>query len=75
MRAAVTLLIGELASVQAASATNTSIGVLTSSLLGGAGDRCPAGRNRRYRRICAEEERDTDAEGVPDVDQADEARG
>jgi NhaA family Na+:H+ antiporter len=24
-------------------------------------------RNRHYRRICAEEERDTDADGVPDV--------
>jgi Na+:H+ antiporter, NhaA family len=30
-------------------------------------------RNRRYRRICAEEERDTDADGVPDVYEAEEA--
>jgi NhaA family Na+:H+ antiporter len=31
-------------------------------------------RNRRYRRICAEEERDTDADGVPDVYEDDHAR-
>jgi NhaA family Na+:H+ antiporter len=31
-------------------------------------------RNRRYRRICAEEERDTDADGVPDVYEADQVR-
>ncbi|WP_214371367.1 Na+/H+ antiporter NhaA [Pseudonocardia sp. H11422] len=32
-------------------------------------------RNRYYRRICAEEERDTDADGVPDVYQAGEPQG
>jgi NhaA family Na+:H+ antiporter len=31
-------------------------------------------RNRRYRRICAEEERDTDSDGVPDVYEAEQAR-
>jgi NhaA family Na+:H+ antiporter len=29
-------------------------------------------RNRRYRRICDEEDRDTDADGVPDVYETDQ---
>jgi NhaA family Na+:H+ antiporter len=32
-------------------------------------------RNRHYRRMCAEEEPDINADGVPDVYEADEARG
>ncbi len=31
-------------------------------------------RNRHYRLICAEEERDVDADGVPDVDQVEQPR-
>jgi NhaA family Na+:H+ antiporter len=65
----VSLLIGELAfGAGSERDEHVKIGVLLGSLLSA----LLAGvvlrlRNRRYRRICAEEERDTDADGVPDV--------
>jgi hypothetical protein len=34
-----------------------------------------APRNGHYRRTCAEEERDTDSDGVPDVYEANEGPG
>jgi Na+:H+ antiporter, NhaA family len=67
----VSLLIGDLAfGAGAVHNDHVKVGVLTGSLL--AALRI---RNRYYRGLCAEEERDTDADGVPDVYQRDPAPG
>ncbi|MEV4754863.1 Na+/H+ antiporter NhaA [Micromonospora sp. NPDC049559] len=68
----VSLLIGELAFGPGSPRDEHSkIGVLTGSLLAAVlATAVLRLRNRRYRRICAAEERDTDADGVPDIYQA-----
>jgi NhaA family Na+:H+ antiporter len=73
----VSLLIGELAfDAGSVRDEHVKIGVLLGSLLSALlATVVLRVRNRRYRRICAEEEQDTDADGVPDVYDADEARG
>jgi Na+:H+ antiporter, NhaA family len=65
----VSLLIGELAfGSGSVRDEHVKIGVLLGSLLSAILATVVLRlRNRRYRRICAEEERDTDADGVPDV--------
>ncbi|GAA0908329.1 Na+/H+ antiporter NhaA [Pseudonocardia zijingensis] len=65
----VSLLIGELAfGPGSESDERVKIGVLLGSLISALLATVVLRlRNRRYRRICAEEERDTDADGVPDV--------
>jgi Na+:H+ antiporter, NhaA family len=72
----VSLLIGELAfGAGSERDEHVKIGVLLGSLLSALlATVVLRMRNRRYRRICAEEERDTDADGVPDVFEADQAR-
>jgi NhaA family Na+:H+ antiporter len=72
----VSLLIGELAFGEGSSGDeHVKIGVLLGSLLSALlATVVLRMRNRRYRRICAEEERDTDADGVPDVYETDQAR-
>jgi Na+:H+ antiporter, NhaA family len=72
----VSLLIGELAfGAGSERDEQVKIGVLTGSLVSAVLAAVVLRvRNRHYRRICAEEERDTDADGVPDVYEADEAR-
>ncbi len=72
----VSLLIGELAfGAGSGSDEHVKIGVLLGSLLSALlATVVLRMRNRRYRRICAEEERDTDADGVPDVYETDQAR-
>jgi Na+:H+ antiporter, NhaA family len=72
----VSLLLGELAfgvgSMQDEHVkTGMLLGSLLSALLATAVLRL---RNRRYRRICDEEDRDTDADGVPDVYETDQDR-
>ncbi|MHA6793806.1 Na+/H+ antiporter NhaA [Pseudonocardia bannensis] len=73
----VSLLIGELAfGAGSERDEHVKIGVLTGSLLSAMlATIVLRARNRHYRRICAEEERDTDADGVPDVYEADEGHG
>jgi Na+:H+ antiporter, NhaA family len=65
----VSLLIGELAfGGGSVGDEHVKIGVLLGSLLSALlATVVLRTRNRHYRRICAEEERDTDADGVPDV--------
>jgi NhaA family Na+:H+ antiporter len=65
----VSLLIGELAFGPASDQdANVKVGVLLGSLLSALlASVVLRIRNRRYREICAQEERDTDADGVPDV--------
>jgi NhaA family Na+:H+ antiporter len=65
----VSLLIGELAfGAGSVRDEHVKIGVLLGSLLSALLATVVLRlRNRHYRRICAEEERDTDADGVPDV--------
>jgi NhaA family Na+:H+ antiporter len=72
----VALLIGELAfGAESVRDEHVKIGVLLGSLLSALlATVVLRVRNRRYRRICAEEERDTDADGIPDVYQADQGR-
>jgi Na+:H+ antiporter, NhaA family len=72
----VSLLIGELAfGVGSERDEHVKIGVLVGSLLSALlATVLLRLRNRHYRRIRAEEERDTDADGVPDVYEEDEAR-
>jgi Na+:H+ antiporter, NhaA family len=72
----VSLLIGELAfGAGSESDEHVKIGVLLGSLLSALlATVVLRMRNRRYRRICAEEERDTDADGVPDVYETDQSR-
>jgi NhaA family Na+:H+ antiporter len=72
----VSLLIGELAFGEGSEGDeHVKIGVLLGSLLSALlATVVLRMRNRRYRRICAEEERDTDADGVPDVYEADQDR-
>jgi Na+:H+ antiporter, NhaA family len=72
----VSLLIGELAfGAGSEREEHVKIGVLLGSLLAALLATVVLRlRNRRYRRICEEEERDTDADGVPDVFEEDEAR-
>jgi Na+:H+ antiporter, NhaA family len=70
----VSLLIGELAfGTGTERDEHVKIGVLLGSLLSALlATVVLRMRNRRYRRICAEEERDTDADGVPDVYQTEQ---
>jgi NhaA family Na+:H+ antiporter len=70
----VSLLIGELAFGEGSVGDeHVKIGVLLGSLLSALlATVVLRMRNRRYRRICAEEERDTDADGVPDVYETDQ---
>ncbi len=70
----VSLLIGELAFGDATVRDeHVKIGVLVGSLLSALLAAVVLRlRNRRYRRICEEEERDTDADGVPDVYEVDQ---
>jgi NhaA family Na+:H+ antiporter len=72
----VSLLIGELAfGAGSPGDEHVKIGVLLGSLLSALlATVVLRMRNRRYRRICAEEERDTDADGVPDVYETEEDR-
>jgi Na+:H+ antiporter, NhaA family len=72
----VSLLIGELAfGAGSERDEHVKIGVLLGSLLSALLATVVLRlRNRRYRRICEEEERDTDADGVPDVYETDQAR-
>jgi NhaA family Na+:H+ antiporter len=72
----VSLLIGELAfGAGSERDDHVKIGVLLGSLLSALLAMVVLrARNRRYRRIRAEEERDTDADGVPDVYETDQAR-
>ncbi|MDQ3887611.1 MAG: Na+/H+ antiporter NhaA [Actinomycetota bacterium] len=72
----VSLLIGELAfGAGSERDDNVKIGVLLGSLLAALLATVVLRiRNRHYRRICAEEERDVDADGVPDVDQVEQPR-
>jgi NhaA family Na+:H+ antiporter len=73
----VSLLIGELAfGVGSDRTDHVRIAVLLGSLLAAAlASVVLRIRNRRYRRLRAAEERDTDADGVPDVYEAAERRG
>ena len=68
----VSLLIGELAfGANTERDDHVKIGVLLGSLLAALLATIVLRiRNRHYRRLCAEEERDTDADGVPDIYQA-----
>jgi NhaA family Na+:H+ antiporter len=70
----VSLLIGELAfGESSATDGHVKVGVLVGSLAATAlAASVLRARNRVYRRICEAEERDTDADGVPDVYQQDE---
>jgi Na+:H+ antiporter, NhaA family len=72
----VSLLIGELAfGVGSTQDEHVKIGVLLGSLLSALlATAVLRLRNRRYRRICDEEDRDTDADGVPDVYETDQDR-
>ncbi|TQM09087.1 sodium/proton antiporter (NhaA family) [Pseudonocardia kunmingensis] len=72
----VSLLIGELAfGAGSERDEHVKIGVLTGSLLAALlATVVLRSRNRHYRRICAEEERDTDADGIPDVYEEQERR-
>jgi NhaA family Na+:H+ antiporter len=72
----VSLLIGELAfGTGTERDEHVKIGVLLGSLLSALlATVVLRMRNRRYRRICAEEEQDTDADGVPDVYQTEQGR-
>jgi NhaA family Na+:H+ antiporter len=72
----VSLLIGELAfGTGTEHDEHVKIGVLLGSLLSALLATIVLRlRNRRYRRICDEEERDTDADGVPDVYETDQPR-
>jgi NhaA family Na+:H+ antiporter len=72
----VSLLIGELAfGGGTARDEYVKIGVLVGSLISALlATIVLRARNRYYRRMCAEEERDTDADGVPDVFEADGKR-
>jgi Na+:H+ antiporter, NhaA family len=72
----VSLLIGELAFGEGSVRDeHVKIGVLLGSLLSALlATVVLRVRNRRYRQICAEEERDTDADGVPDVYETDQDR-
>ncbi len=65
----VSLLIGELAfGPDSATDEHVKVGVLAGSLLASVlATILLRGRNRVYRRICEDEERDDDADGVPDV--------
>ena len=65
----VSLLIGELAFGATGTTTeHVKVGVLVGSLAaGGLAALLLRSRNRVYRRLCAEEEVDTDADGVPDA--------
>nr|MDQ3988392.1 Na+/H+ antiporter NhaA [Actinomycetota bacterium] len=73
----VSLLIGELAFGAGTDRDDhVKIGVLLGSLLSALLATVVLRiRNHHYRRICAEEERDVDADGVPDVYQSDQLRG
>jgi NhaA family Na+:H+ antiporter len=72
----VSLLIGELAfGAESVRDEHVKIGVLLGSLLSALlATVVLRVRNRRYRRICAEEERDTDADGIPDVYETDQGQ-
>jgi NhaA family Na+:H+ antiporter len=72
----VSLLIGELAfGAGSARDQHVKIGVLTGSLVSALlATVVLRVRNRRYRLLRAEEERDTDSDGVPDVYEADETQ-
>jgi NhaA family Na+:H+ antiporter len=72
----VSLLIGELAfGVGSERDDHVKIGVLLGSLIAALlATVVLRVRNRHYRRMCTEEERDTDADGVPDVYEVDDAR-
>ncbi|MCU1660743.1 MAG: nhaA [Pseudonocardia sp.] len=72
----VSLLIGELAfGADSARNQHVKIGVLTGSLISALLATVVLRlRNRRYRLLRAEEERDTDADGVPDVYETDEGQ-
>jgi NhaA family Na+:H+ antiporter len=65
----VSLLIGELAfGTGSDQEEQVKVGVLTGSLLAGLlATVILRARNRTYRRLCADEERDSDRDGVPDV--------
>jgi len=65
----VSLLIGELAfGTGSDQEEQVKVGVLTGSLLAGLlATAILRARNRTYRRLCADEERDSDRDGVPDV--------
>ncbi|WKN48820.1 Na+/H+ antiporter NhaA [Nocardioides sp. Arc9.136] len=68
----VSLLIGELAFGQGTQDDHVKVGVLVGSLLATVlAALVLRARNRVYRRICEAEERDADADGVPDVYQQD----
>jgi NhaA family Na+:H+ antiporter len=72
----VSLLIGELAfGAGSERDEHAKIGVLLGSVLSaGLATLVLRARNRHYRQICAYEERDADADGVPDVYEADASR-
>jgi NhaA family Na+:H+ antiporter len=69
----VSLLIGELAfGAGSAKDDHARIGILAGSLIAALlATAVLRVRNRHYRRLCADEERDTDADGVPDVYETD----
>jgi Na+:H+ antiporter, NhaA family len=73
----VSLLIGELAfGAGSERADHVKTGVLFGSLLAALLAAVVLRiHNRYYRRLCADEERDTDADGVPDVYETGQARG
>jgi len=73
----VSLLIGELAfGAGSERDEHVKIGVLLGSLLSALLATVVLRlRNRRYRRICEEEERDSDADGIPDVYESDRPEG
>jgi len=72
----VSLLIGELAfGTGSERDDHVKIGVLLGSLISAVlATVVLRVRNRHYRRMCTEEERDTDADGVPDVYEVDDTR-
>jgi NhaA family Na+:H+ antiporter len=70
----VSLLIGDLAfGAGTASNDHAKVGILLGSLIAAAlATVVLRARNRHYRRLCAEEDLDRDADGIPDVYQQDE---
>ena len=72
----VALLIGELAFPSAAEAEHIKAAVLIGSLLAAAlAAVLLRRRNRIYRRLCEEEDRDEDADGIPDIYQVGQGPG
>ena len=76
-RVRVSLLIGELAfGAGTPRDANVKIGVLVGSLLSALlATVVLRVRNQHYRRLCADEERDDDADGIPDIYRGEQRQG